>query len=150
MFRKVKSQEVDICICGILENYGEILDSGETDAKTMRDGAFKMNNCAKFIRTHFRDNLFLLLRTLDQLMDSFIKPIIPKEELLGDFRRSNQHAVGMLHKSARPMLNHFDIANKVNLKMKLVPLWNLISELAMFESLPPGHHGIIVQWGLQK
>ncbi|KAK6109544.1 Dual specificity phosphatase catalytic domain family protein [Brugia pahangi] len=89
---KVKSQEIDICICGVMENCGEILDSSCKDAKIIKNGAFQMNNCTKFIRNNFRGNMLLLLRTLDQLMNSFIKPIIPKEEILGDLRRNNQHA----------------------------------------------------------
>lgn len=93
IFRKVKSQEIDICICGMLENCGEILNSGDKDTKIIKDGAFKMTNCTKFIRTNFRGNMLLLLRTLDRLMNSFIKPIIPKEELLGNLRRNNEHAV---------------------------------------------------------
>ncbi|VDK78680.1 unnamed protein product [Onchocerca ochengi] len=88
---KAKLQEFDICICGVMENYGEILDSGDKDAKIIKNGAFKMNNCKKFIRTNFRGKMLLLFRILDQLMNSFIKPIIPKEELLGNLRRNNEH-----------------------------------------------------------
>lgn len=76
-----------------MENYGEILDSGDKDAKIIKNGAFKMNNCKKFIRTNFRGKMLLLFRILDQLMNSFIKPIIPKEELLGNLRRNNEHMV---------------------------------------------------------
>ncbi|MCP9266509.1 Tyrosine phosphatase [Dirofilaria immitis] len=88
---KMKSQEIDICICGIMENSSEISDSSDKDAKIIKDGAFKINNCTKFIRTYFRGNMLLLLRTLDQLMNSFIKPIIPKEELLGNLQRNDEH-----------------------------------------------------------
>lgn len=76
-----------------MENCGEILDSGGKDAKIIKDGAFKMNNCTKFIRTNFRGNMLLLLRTLDRLMHAFIKPIIPKQELLDNLQRNNDHAV---------------------------------------------------------
>ncbi|CAG9529477.1 unnamed protein product [Cercopithifilaria johnstoni] len=89
---KVKSQEIDICICGVLENCGEILDSSDKDTKIIKDGGLKMINCTKFIRNNFRGNIFLLLRTLDQLMNSFTKPVIPKEELLSNLQRNNEHA----------------------------------------------------------
>ncbi|VDK77598.1 unnamed protein product [Litomosoides sigmodontis] len=89
---KVKMQEIGICLCGLLENYGGTLDSGGKETKMIKDGAFKMINCTKFIRTNFRGNMLLLLRTLDQLMNSFIKPIIPKEELLCNLRGSKEYA----------------------------------------------------------
>uniref|UniRef100_A0A915PLI6 Tyrosine specific protein phosphatases domain-containing protein n=1 Tax=Setaria digitata TaxID=48799 RepID=A0A915PLI6_9BILA len=85
-------KEIDICICGLLENYSGILDSDGKGSKIVRNDSFQMTNCKKFIRTNFRGNTLLLLQTLDQLMNSFIKPIIPEEELRGNIRYYSEHA----------------------------------------------------------
>lgn len=99
----MKSQEVGICLCGLLENCGDILDSGGKETKIIKDGAFKMINCTKFIRANFRGNMLLLLRTLDQLMNSFIKPIIPKEELLCNLRGNKEYAVRFIRTNFMPV-----------------------------------------------
>ncbi|VDK28289.1 unnamed protein product [Gongylonema pulchrum] len=90
LLTKMKAQEIDICISGILANRSETTDLGEKTAK-INKAAFKMSNCKKFVRTHLRGNILLLLGTLDQLMNSFIKPIIPREHLIMGPERNSLH-----------------------------------------------------------
>ncbi|VDM97218.1 unnamed protein product [Thelazia callipaeda] len=79
---KTKSEELDICISGVIENGSEVLSSNYANGKKCSNNTFKINNCAKFIRSRFRGNMLQLVNIIDRLMNSIIKPVIPKEFLV--------------------------------------------------------------------
>lgn len=88
----MKSQEIDVCICGLMENPSEAFNLDEKFVKNGKND-FKMNNCTRFVRTQLRGSVLLLLGTLDQLMNSFIKPIIPRKQLIECPKENSEHEV---------------------------------------------------------